>query len=240
MVKEKILIVEDEAHIAAGLRLNLELKGYDVELASDGLEGLTKWKSFAPQLIVLDLMMPKLDGFSFLKEVRKEEERLPILILSAKDTSSDKVRCFTHGVDDFLPKPFNLDEFLLRVERLLKRSSWSASEELKSSSKLAYFDGDEFTFGNNRVDFQAGQGFRGNDSFELTQQEVKLLKLFFGNIGRPLQRSELLEFGWGMDGETSTRTVDNFIVRFRKYFEENPKEPNHFISKRSIGYIFQV
>jgi len=239
MSKSRVLIVEDESHIAAGLRLNLELKGYEVELAGDGLEGLTKWKNFKPQLIVLDLMMPKLDGFSFLKEVRKEDERLPILILSAKDTSSDKVKCFTHGVDDFLPKPFDLDEFLLRVERLLKRSSWTVSDEQKSMSSLNVFDGEEFIFGVNRVNFLKGQGFHNDDSFELTPQEIKLLKLFFSNVGRPLERSELLEYGWGLDGETSTRTVDNFIVRFRKYFEENPKQPSHFLSKRSIGYIFE-
>jgi DNA-binding response OmpR family regulator len=240
MSKEKILIVEDEAHIAAGIRLNLELKGYEVEIARDGLEGLTKWKSFSPQLIVLDLMMPKLDGFSFLKEIRKIEERLPILILSAKDTSNDKVKCFTHGVDDFLPKPFDLDEFLLRVERLLKRSSWTKDDEEESNLKLTCFQGDEFSFGINRVDFLKARGYHGDKEFELTVQEIKILQLFFANIGRSLQRSELLEFGWGLDGETSTRTIDNFLVRFRKYFEINPKKPQHFLSKRSIGYIFKV
>jgi len=232
----RILVVEDERHIAEGLKLNLSFQGYAVKIATDGISAIQDWKSWQPDLIVLDLMLPGIDGFSVLRNIRLEDERVPILVLSAKTAPNDKVQCFSYGVDDYLQKPFNLDEFLLRVERLLKRGSWSRSRENIEPADSSF--GNEYAFGNNRIDFNLATAHCRNEKIKLTEQEIKLIKLFVANKGKPLSRKKLLEIGWGYTGQTETRTVDNFIVRFRKYFEENPKKPRFFKSLRSVGYIF--
>lgn len=231
---KKILIVEDDAHIAEGIELNLTLQGYDVRVASSGTDGLASWKQWCPHLIVLDLMLPGINGMQVLKAIRLEDERLPILILSAKVDEADRVDSFVDGADDYMTKPFSLDEFLLRVKRMLKRDQWQSQQNSSSSSteQLAY------TFGKNSIDFPSGQANCNGHLVELTEQELKVLKLFIVNKGKPLSRSRLLEIGWGYSKGTSTRTVDNYIVRFRRYFEENPKKPKYFTSKRSLGYLF--
>lgn len=236
-MKKRILVIEDELHIAEGLKLNLSLQGYEVRIALDGIIGLQEWKSWHPDLIVLDLMLPVIDGVSVLRNVRLEDEKIPILVLSAKGASDDKVECFTYGVDDYLQKPFNLEEFLLRVDRLLARVSWN--------KEGGYFNGDNlestsgsYTFGKNRVDFTTSLAHCRYGKIVLTEQEIKLLKLFITNRGKPLSRKTLLEVGWGYTGKMKTRTVDNFIVRFRRYFEPNPKKPEFFKSLRSVGYVF--
>jgi len=234
--KRRILVVEDEKHIAEGIRLNLSLLGYDVAIAKDGVAALQKWKAWRPDLIVLDIMLPGIDGFSVLQSIRLEDEKLPILILSAKATPDDRIRGLMHGVDDYLTKPFNLEEFQLRVERLIKRASWSREES--GGPQDAIFDDAAFSFGNNRVEFETGRAHCEGGVVQLTEQELKLLKLFIKNRGKPLSRTKILEIGWGYTGEMTTRTVDNFIVRFRKYFEANPKKPVFFKSVRSVGYLF--
>jgi DNA-binding response OmpR family regulator len=234
--KRRILVVEDEKHIAEGIRLNLSLLGYDVAIAKDGVVALQKWKAWRPDLIVLDIMLPGIDGFSVLQSIRLEDEKLPILILSAKATPDDRIRGLMHGVDDYLTKPFNLEEFQLRVERLIKRASWSREES--GGPQDAIFNASAFSFGNNRVEFETGQAYCEGGVVHLTEQEIKLLKLFIKNRGKPLSRTKILEIGWGYTGEMTTRTVDNFIVRFRKYFEVNPKQPVFFKSVRSVGYLF--
>lgn len=235
--KKRVLVVEDENHIAEGIRLNLTMEGYEVKIAPDGVAALQDWKEWKPDLVVLDLMLPEIDGVSVLRNIRLEDERLPILVLSAKSTPDDKVECFHHGVDDYLQKPFNLDEFLLRVDRLLTRFSWSQSGEglkdIENDSTDSLYE-----FGENRIDFSRAIAFCKQGKINLTEQEIKLLKLFISNRGKPLSRIKLLEIGWGYTRRTETRTVDNFIVRFRKYFEDNPKKPVYFKSLRAIGYIF--
>jgi DNA-binding response OmpR family regulator len=240
--KKKILIVEDEAHIAEGLRMNLVLSGYDVQLAADGVLGLETFEKYKPDMVVLDLMMPNMDGFAFLKKAREKSAQIPILVLTAKGGIKDKVRCFKDGADDYLAKPFELEEFLLRVQRLLVRSNWNL--DILSVKSVAIASSNEleglgiFKFGSNRVDFTKNEAFNGKESISLTVQEVKILQLFVSNIGKPLSRKALLENGLGYQGEIATRTVDNFIVRFRKYFEEDPKDPVYFKSLRSVGYVF--
>jgi len=237
--KGKILVVEDELHIAEGLKLSLTLEGYHVKISSNGIEALNEVKNWEPDLIVLDLMMPKMDGMTFLKHIRRENERLPIIVLSAKFESQDKIQCFTLGIDDYIAKPFNLPEFLLRVERLLERSNWSkniAVEGIGDNHKLNQID--VFKFGNNTIDFTKAEASNGNEKIHLTIQEMKLLKHFIINIDRPLTRKNILQTSWEQDGEATTRTVDNFIVRFRKYFEADPKRPLYFKSVRSVGYLF--
>jgi two-component system, OmpR family, alkaline phosphatase synthesis response regulator PhoP len=235
--QKRILIIEDDEHIAQGLKLNLSHQGYDVSIAGEGTSGLRMWKEWNPHLIVLDIMLPGLDGLSVLRHIRVEDEKLPVLILSAKGGHDDKVRGFSYGVDDYLAKPFNLEEFLMRIERLMKRSSWSrgstesyglGAQELKN----------EYVFGSNTIDFETMTAKGAHGMIHLTDQEVRLLKIFIANRGKSLSRKVLLEVGWGYSGETTTRTVDNFIVRLRKYFENDPENPVYFKSIRSIGYIF--
>ncbi len=237
-MKKKILIVEDEMHIAEGLKLNLSLQGYEVMHAENGITALQRWREWSPDLILLDIMMPGLDGISVLEEIRKDDQRLPILILSAKDATTDKVKALSKGVDDYLAKPFDLDELLLRVDRLLVRSNWAESQE-SSGQEMGVFEGEKYSFSNTVINFVKLQAITNGKTVQLTEQEVKLLQVFISNKGVPLSRKELLESAWGYDGETSTRTVDNFIVRFRKYFEEDPKNPVIFKSLRSVGYIFE-
>lgn len=228
---KRILIIEDESHIAEGLKLNLSMKGYEVLWAEDGLSGLEQWQNSHPDLIVLDIMLPGIDGFSLLQRIRLQDEKLPVLILSAKREPSDRIKGLVCGVDDYLTKPFDLEEFLLRVDRLLTRAAWSKQTPGVSVPAV-------FTFGGNTINFDTSQTECRQGAIKLTEQETRLLKLFVSNKGKPLSRRQLLEIGWGYTGGTSTRTVDNFIVRLRKYFEKNPKKPRYFISLRSIGYVF--
>jgi len=235
--KKRILVIEDENHIAEGLKLNLALQGYDVMIAPDGVSGLDQWKKWQPDLIVLDIMLPGIDGFSVLQSIRLEDEQIPILILSAKSASDDKVKGLSYGVDDYLAKPFNLEELLLRVERLLTHASWyrkNGDPDEIDPSLLAQ----TYAFGDNKIDFELYVAHCRCGEIYLTEQEVKILKLFIANKGKPISRSKLLGIGWGYTGSMATRTVDNFIVRFRKYFEDDPKKPAYFKSVRSVGYIF--
>ena len=231
--KRRILIIEDDAHIAEGLQLNLSLQGHEVICATDGPSGLQKWKEFKPHLIVLDIMLPVIDGLTVLQAIRLEDERLPILILSARAASDDIVKGLSYGVDDYLAKPFHLEEFLLRTNRLLQRSAWNSADD------PADIDGEKpYSFGGNEIDFQSHSARCLSGTISLTEQELRLLKLFIANAGKPLSRSRLLEVGWGYTRNISSRTVDNFIVRLRKYFETDPKNPRYFISIRSVGYMF--
>lgn len=225
----RILIVEDELHIAEGLKLNLALQGYELEIAPDGRSALEKWMTWTPDMIILDIMLPVLDGYSILEKIRLEDEKIPILILTAKGELDDKLKGLSCGGDDYLTKPFHLEELLLRVECLTKRIH---REQVPDTP-------DSYSFGNNKIDFIKAEasGVNGN-KFRLTDQELKLLKLFVMNQGKPLSRNKLLKVGWGLSDTTVTRTVDNFMVRLRKYFEIDPKNPQYFQSLRSIGYMF--
>jgi two-component system alkaline phosphatase synthesis response regulator PhoP len=235
--KKSILIIEDDLHIAEGMRLNLSLQGHAVVVAPDGISGLRRWKETQPDLIVLDIMLPHIDGISVLRSIRLEDERLPILIVSAKGDPDDRVRGLSYGVDDYLAKPFSLEEFLLRVERLLKKVSWYRDESDRERAILDAPAG-TYAFGGNVIDFTTNTARCKEGMVTLTEQEVKLLKLFIANRGKPLSRKSILEIGWGYPKGTTTRTVDNFIVRFRRYFEENPQMPAYFKSIRSVGYLF--
>ncbi len=233
--KRRILIIEDDSHITEGLKLNLSLQGYEVDIAPDGVSGLQKCNTGQPHLIVLDIMLPGIDGFSILQSIRLVDERLPILIISARGSSEDRIMGLACGVDDYLVKPFNLEEFLLRVERLLARASWAGrSGDLQPAGLLPPI----YAFGGNRIDFSTATAYVSSGRITLTEQEVKLLKLFIAHRGKPLSRKQILEIGWGYTGVVATRTVDNFIVRLRRYFEDDSQKPVYFRSLRSVGYIF--
>ena len=235
--RKHILIIEDDMHIAEGMRLNLSLQKYEVSIAPDGPSGLRRWKELQPDLIVLDIMLPGIDGLTVLQNIRLEDERIPILIVSAKGAPDEKIKGFSYGVDDYMSKPFNLDEFLLRIDRLMTRSSWGRDE---GEPDRAGLDSPPrtYAFGDNLIDFATCTAQCKGGQVVLSEQEVKLLKLFIYNRGKPLSRGKLLEIGWGYTKDTTTRTVDNFIVRLRKYFEDDPKKPIYFKSLRSVGYLF--
>jgi len=237
--KKRILVIEDDHHIAEGLKLNLSLQGYEVSIALNGVTGIQMWREWRPDLILLDIMLPGIDGLSILRNIRLEDEKIPIFILSAKVATDYKVKGLAYGVDDYLTKPFSLEELLLRVDRLLKRASWSIPSDVFANG-LSENETNIFSFGTNQVNFQTMTAACKVGKVRLTEQEAKLLKLFLMNPGKPLSRDKLLQIGWGYTKGTTTRTVDNFIVRFRKYFEDNPKNPSYFISIRSIGYVFHA
>ncbi|OFZ17152.1 MAG: hypothetical protein A2X86_01500 [Bdellovibrionales bacterium GWA2_49_15] len=228
-----VMIVEDEQHLAQGLKLNLTLHGHNVFVAEDGEVAITEFKKQKFDLLLIDLMLPKIDGFKVVAEVRKYNARVPILILSAKDAGIDKVRCLELGVDDYLTKPFNLDELLLRTDRLLLRSSWSLTGDEIEGGELGVF-----SFGQSWADLRNGKGHGPAGDILLTEQERKLLVVFIKHSKEILSRDQLLSMAWGYEKGLETRTVDSFIVRLRKYFEENPKKPKHFISVRMRGYLF--
>ena len=226
-----ILLVEDELHIAKGIILNLELKGHKVISCTDGISGIKAFHENEVDLMILDLMLPGMSGEKVLENVRAKSEKFPVLVLSAKDESASKINCFNLGTDDYLSKPFNLEEFLLRVERLIKRSSWDPDAESDVLKEV-------YEFGSCWIDFKNLKAYGVNGEIDLTEQETRLLELFVSKRGEVLKRSEMLtHIGYAENSET--RTLDNYIVRFRKYFEHNPKSPILFKSVRSVGYIFE-
>lgn len=242
---KKILVIDDEKHIAEAIKLNLIMIGHEVLHAQNGLVGLNYYNEFKPDLIIVDLMMPEIDGYGVISEVRKRDPKIPMLVISAKEQVKEKIKCLSLGVDDYLSKPFNLDEFLLRVDRLLTRMEWS-QQKMESIEKATnhldeLFDG-IYQFAHNEIDFvnhKATSNYNGHiQIFDLTLQEIKILKIFFGYPNIPLTREEILEKALDYDRGMSTRTLDNFIVRFRKYFERDPKDPKFFKSVRSVGYLF--
>lgn len=235
---KKILVIDDEKHIAEAIKLNLVMLGHEVVVGINGLEGLKWWKEFGPELIIVDLMMPEIDGIGVITEIRKRDAKIPILVISAKDQVKEKIRCLSLGVDDYLSKPFDLDEFLLRVDRLLTRSEWSQKGKPDMDAQEPPVELINFSFGNNFIDFKNLKGNSLHGEFDLTLQEIKILKIFISNPNFPLTREEILEKALGYDRGVTTRTLDNFIVRFRKYFELDPKNPKYFKSVRSVGYIF--
>ncbi|BCR06107.1 DNA-binding response regulator [Desulfuromonas versatilis] len=224
-----ILLVEDEPHIARGLIFNLEEEGYRVSHAASGEQALEMvWdKPFA--LVILDVALPGIDGIEVCRRIREEDPRQPVLMLTARSEERDRVEGLSAGADDYLTKPFSLDEFLLRVKGMLRRSEWYRPE--------AHGEG-MFTFGENAVDLQHRRAVTLQGEIDLTELEVKMLRAFFRSEGKMLSRAELLEAVWGMAPDTETRTLDNFLVRMRKYFEADPANPVHFLTVRGRGYRF--
>jgi two-component system alkaline phosphatase synthesis response regulator PhoP len=224
----RILLVEDEEHLADAIILNLELDNHQVVLANNGKKALEIFKSERFDLILLDVMLPEIDGFTVCETIRLENGQIPILMMTAKGASSDRINGLKIGADDYLVKPFDLEELLLRINKLLKRSVESTKEEL-----IIY------TIGKCTIDFKKFEitAIDGKQQL-LSKKEILLLKLLIEKEGHVVSRQEILEKVWGYDVYPSTRTIDNFILAFRKYFETNPKEPLHFHSVRGVGYKF--
>lgn len=230
MKKERphILLVEDELHLARGMTFNLEEEGYRVSHAENGETALQLLAVNRFALIILDVMLPGKDGFSICREVRQTDPRVPILILSARTEEGDRVTGLDSGADDYLTKPFNLNEFLLRVSGMLRRSSWYRPEPVEEG----------YRFGENEVFLLSYHARTAQGEIDLTELEIRMLALFFKNEGKTVSRTTLLETVWGYSSETETRTLDNFIVRIRKYFEPDPSHPVYFQTVRGVGYRF--
>ena len=225
----RILLVEDEENIRDVVKLNLELEDYEVITSGNGKDALKKIEEQHFDLLILDVMLPDVDGYQICEQVRLSNMEVPIIFLTAKDTSLDRINGLKKGADDYLTKPFHLEELLLRVNNLIKRSSKSSEKVLKI-----------YTFGNNKINFTTFVAETINGSFNLTKKEVKLLKLLIDRKDEVVSRQQILQSVWGYDVYPSTRTIDNFILSFRKYFEKNPREPKHFLSIRGVGYKFNA
>lgn len=227
-MKKKILLVEDEENLLKTIRLNLEIEGYEVICAIDGGSAVGVFESGDFDLVILDVMLPVMDGFDVCEMIRKKDKEIPVLFLTAKSTGEDKIRGLRIGGDDYLTKPFILEEFLLRVQNLIRRSG------KKTNGVVAEI----FSFGNNEVNFATYDAVGVNGNVSLSKREVDLLKMLFDKKGEVVSRDEILEKLWNDDALPTARAIDNYILNYRKYFEENPKEPKHFFSIRGVGYKF--
>ena len=228
--KASILVVDDEENLHEALKLNLELEGYEVTSAYDGNEALKKIGSEYFDLIIMDIMMPEVDGISVTETVRVNNNDVPILMLSARNSSTDRVLGLKKGADDYMTKPFNLEELLLRVGKLIQKN-----KKIQVKETI----GDIFDFGDNKIDFKAQDAITWNGQrVELSKKEAMLLKLLIENKGDVVTREKILQVVWGYNVYPTTRTIDNFILSFRKYFEEDSRNPKHFHSVRGVGYKY--
>ena len=230
-MQKRILLVEDEEHLIDAIKLNLELEDYTVKVAEDGKKAIELWENQRFDLILLDIMLPNVDGLTVCETIRLKDSEIPILILSAKGSSTDKIQGLKAGADDYLLKPFNLEELLLRIQILIKKG-----EKLRQNRSEV---DEKFNFGFNSINFTTYE-FEGvnRQKGQLTAREIQLLKLLIERKNEVVSRDTILELIWGVDVYPSTRTIDNYLLNFRKYFEQDPKSPQFFHSVRGIGYKF--
>jgi two-component system alkaline phosphatase synthesis response regulator PhoP len=228
----RILLVEDEENLLDVITMNLEMEGYEVITAKNGADAIKKHNQQHFNLIILDVMMPEMSGFEVCEKIRLTNSEIPILFLTAKDSHQDKINGLKLGADDYLTKPFNLEELLLRTRVLIKHSMKGTREEVELQT---------YSFGDNEVNFVTfrAKGFDGKE-YELTKKETALLKLLIDKMDTVVSRQQILNYVWGYDVYPSTRTIDNFILSFRKYFERDPRNPVFFHSVRGVGYKFTL
>ncbi len=228
----RLLVVEDESHLATGLKLNFEFEGYEVDIAATGREALTRLARPDPYAaIILDVTLPDTDGFSMCKRLRQAGDFTPVIMLTARSLAEDRVTGLESGADDYLTKPFDLDELLARVRSLLRRQQWEKGPSGRPQTS-------QLSFGRARVDFDTHEVTVDGQALSLTQLELALLHYLAANAGLVVSRAELLEKVWKLRNYPNTRTVDNFMLRLRRHFEPNPARPVHFLSVRGAGYKF--
>jgi len=227
--RSRILLVEDELNIARPLKFNLEQEGYEVNTTTSGKQALGMIENEPFDLILLDLMLEEIDGFEVARQVRRRDPKLPILMLTARSAVQDRIHGLELGADDYITKPFHLRELLLRVERMIERSGWY--EKAKDLPRT-------ITVGGFSVDLEKLHASGPGRELQLTALEASLLETLVSQPNRVHSRGELLEKVWGYNSKTESRTVDNFIVRLRKYFEKEPERPRHFVSLRGKGYMY--
>jgi len=233
-----ILVVEDEAHLAQGLRFNLEADGHKVEVVGTGEAALELLAGTGHQVdvAVLDVMLPGIDGFTVVSELRKARHFIPVLMLTALHRPEDVLKGFASGADDYLPKPFDLKILLARVHSLLRRRAWQG-EQMASGQGVATSDA-VFDFNGRTVDFHSLEVRTKTGTFQLTLMEADLLRYLVRNSGKLVARKQILQDVWGLPESTDTRAIDNFIVRLRRYIEDEPSRPRHLLTVRGVGYKF--
>ncbi len=228
--KISILLVEDEENLHEALKLNLELEGYEVTSALDGNQALKSVQSEYFDLIIMDVMLPGVDGIGVTEAIRVQNNEVPILMLSARNTSADRVLGLKKGADDYLTKPFNLEELLLRIQKLVNKN-----KKLQDKDSLD----ETYSFGRNTIDFKAQEATtKTGDRIQLSKKEAMLLKLLIENKNEVVTREKILQTVWGYNVYPTTRTIDNFVLNFRKYFEEDSRSPKYFHSVRGVGYKY--
>lgn len=226
---KRVLLVEDEENLRKVIKLNLKIENFEVIEATDGVMAQKKLSQEHFDIMILDLMLPELSGMDVLKFTQLNNLSIPTIITSAKDSSSDRINGLKEGADDYLTKPFEIEELLLRMNNLLRRSN-------KESAAIET----TFVFGPNKVNFKSWQASRHDHSFELSQKEIQILRLLITRKNEIVSRQDILKNVWGYDVFPSTRTVDNFISSLRKHFEDDPKSPDFIKSVRGVGYMFVV
>jgi DNA-binding response OmpR family regulator len=235
-----VLIGEDEQHLAEGLRYNLEAEGYEIEIAGDGESALEILRGNPLQFaaIVLDVMLPGKNGFEVAAELRAAGLYIPILMLTARSRPADVLRGFEAGADDYLAKPFELAILIARLGGLLRRQAWSHRSQIAEEAASPDAENQPFDFAGKTIDFGALQLRAGHKIVRLTLMEAELLRYLVKHQGRAVSRRSVLEDVWGLNEETDTRAIDNFIVRLRKYIEDEPAKPRHLLTVRGVGYRF--
>ncbi|HWR35427.1 MAG TPA: response regulator transcription factor [Clostridia bacterium] len=238
----RILVVEDESHLAQGLRFNLEAEGYEVRVLETGEAALKLLlqDADAVDVVVLDIMLPGINGFTVASELRKAKQFVPVLMLTARGRPEDVLKGFESGADDYLPKPFDLAILLARVNSLLRRREWTAPGPRQEPDDAAtpVRHADVFKFAEKVVDFDRLQLSAAGQVFQLTLMEAELLRFLIRNSGVPVSRKQILEQVWDLHEDTDTRAIDNFIVRLRRYIEDEPGQPKHLLTVRGVGYKF--
>jgi DNA-binding response OmpR family regulator len=243
----RVLVVEDEAHLAQGLRFNLEAEGHVVEVAGDGESALTRLleKREPFDVLVLDVMLPGKSGFNVAAELRERKNYVPILMLTARGRAEDVLQGFASGADDYLPKPFELPILIARLDGLLRRSTWMKERAQRDVSAGGDQTGsgaqgrpDVFSFNGKTIDFGELELRTFGNTIHLTLMEAELLRHLIRNNGRVVSRKSILEEVWGLHEDTDTRAIDNFVVRLRRYIEEDPSQPRHLQTVRGVGYRF--
>ncbi len=232
----KLLIVEDEAHLAEGLRFNLEAEGHEVTVCDSGEAALQYLANHAADVVVLDGMLPGMDGFAVVRELRKAHKFVPVLMLTALNRPEDVLNGFDSGADDYLPKPFDLNILLARINSLLRRRAWSGEPSLPQPAKQD--DAATFQFNGKTVDFHALELRTPAGAFTLTLMEADLLRYFIRHQGLPVSRQQILKDVWNLPADMDTRAIDNFVVRLRRYIEDEPSKPQHLLTVRGVGYKF--
>jgi len=253
----RVLVVEDEAHLAQGLRFNLQAEGHAVEIAADGETALDRLvgKSERFDAVVLDVMLPGKSGFDVAGLLREQKNYVPILMLTARGRAEDVLKGFASGADDYLPKPFELAILIARLDGLLRRCTWMRGAEANSAGDGRASDdnvgdaqrtrprqrssgGDTFTFGGKAIDFEELELRTLGNTIHLTVMEAELLRYLVRSAGRVVSRKAILEDVWGLREDTDTRAIDNFVVRLRRYIEDDPSQPKHLQTVRGVGYRF--
>ncbi len=225
-MKRRILVVEDDAHLADGLRINLELDGFEPLLAGSAEEGLDLWRNGGIDLILLDVMLPGQDGFEFCRQVRAAGDRVPVLFLTARSAGDDRIRGLEEGGDDYIVKPFDLQELLARIKSMFRRQDWLHQQQVT----------DQLVIGNSTVDLRRYTADTAHGTVKLKEKEVMILRVLAERRGEPVDRDTILDRVWGFGAYPTTRTVDNFILSLRKHLETNPARPRFIQMVHGVGY----